>query len=140
MTEAGSETAASPTLGPTPGPAPGFADHPGHNIDIAPCPGRQRALFGGMVVADSAHSLIVREADYPPVIYFPRGDVNMDLLQQTDHSSHCPFKGDASYWSIAGGDGESGENAAWSYPAPYDEMTALKGYIAFYADRVRVGP
>ena len=123
-----------------PGPAPGFADHPAHNIDIAPCPGRQRALFGDDVIADSKRALIVREADYPPVIYFPRGDVNMALLQPTSHSSHCPFKGDASYWSIAGGDGKSGENAAWSYQTPYDEMTALKGHVAFYADRVRAGP
>ncbi len=120
-------------------PAPGFVDHPGHVIDLEQNPGRQRALFGKAVLADSKHALIVREANYPPVIYFPRDDVNMDLLQATDRSSYCPFKGDASYWSVAGG-GEPGENAAWSYPAPYDEMTALKGHIAFYADRVRVGP
>lgn len=123
----------------TTNPAPGFGDHPGHVIDLEQSPERQRALFGELELADSAHALIVREANYPPVIYFPRDDVNMDLLQETGHSSYCPFKGDASYWSIVGG-GETGENAAWSYAAPYDEMTALKGHIAFYADRIRVGP
>lgn len=119
-------------------PAPGFADHPGHTIDLAPCPERQRALFGDRVIADSERATLVREASYPPVIYFPRGDVNMDLLEPTDNASYCPFKGDASYFSIIG-DGESGENAAWSYQTPYDEMTALKDYIAFYPDRVTVG-
>lgn len=131
----------------TPNPAPGFARHPGHSIDLQPCPERQRAHFSGLLVADSRHALIVREANYPPVIYFPRADVNMHLMQPTTHSSHCPFKGDASYWSIAGGqglgeadgaDGADGENAAWSYERPYDEMMALKGYIAFYSNRIRV--
>ncbi len=135
MNDASSASASEATTNP----APGFTDHPGHIIDLEESSVRQRALFGALLLADSAHALVVREANYPPVIYFPRGDVNMDLLQETAHSSYCPFKGDASYWSIAGGE-ESGENAAWSYLAPYDEMTALKGYIAFYADRVRVGP
>ena len=123
----------------TMGAAPGFADHPGHTIDLSVCAERQRAIFEGNVIADSTKALIVREASYPPVIYFPRGDVRMDLLEPTSHVTYCPFKGDASYWSIIDG-GEKGENVAWSYQEPYDEMTALKDYIAFYPDRVKIGP
>lgn len=126
-----------------PNPAPGFIDHPDHRIDLSECAERQRAIFDKLVIADSARALIVQEADYSPVIYFPPGDVNMELLERTDNASHCPFKGDASYWSIIGGNAaekDKGENAAWSYQAPYDEMARLRGYIAFYADRVTVGP
>ncbi len=139
MTETGD---ADKVPNPIPGPAPGFADHPDHKIDLAPCPERQRAVFADVVIADSTEALVMREASCPPVIYFPRRDVNMNLLEPTANSSYCPFKGEASYWSLTGGAGrgKGGRNAAWSYQTPYDEMTALKGYVAFYADRVRVGP
>ena len=123
----------------TMGTAPGFIDHPDHNVDLSDCTRRQRAIFGGRVIADSADALIMQEASYPQVVYFPRGDVCMDLLERTDNSSYCPFKGNASYWSIPGED-EAGRNIAWSYEAPYEEMAALKDYIAFYADRVKIGP
>jgi uncharacterized protein (DUF427 family) len=126
------------------GKAPGFADHPDHMVDLQPCPERQCAIFADLVLADSSGALVMREADYPPVIYFPRRDVRMNLLEPTDRASYCPFKGKASYWSVSGAAGAAAsdkerENIAWSYQAPYDEMAALQGYIAFYADRVRIG-
>lgn len=114
-------------------PAPGFAEHPGHKIDLAPAGGRVRAIFGGATIADSARALVMREGSYPPVTYFPRADVHMELLTPTSRHTSCPFKGEASYWSLAGAD-----NVAWSYEAPYDEMTEIKDYIAFYADKVEL--
>jgi uncharacterized protein (DUF427 family) len=144
MTETGGagKAVSNLTPGSTPGPGPGFAEHPDHNIDLEQCPERQRAIFADVIIADSMHALVMREANYPPVIYFPRGDVNMNFLEPTDNASYCPFKGNASYWSVTSGavGDQGGKNAAWSYQTPYDEMAALKGYVAFYADRVRVGP
>lgn len=114
-------------------PAPGFARHPGHKIVLTPAGGRMRAVFGGMTVADSSRALIMREGSYPPVAYFPREDVRMELFAATDHHTTCPFKGEASYWSVDGA-----ENVAWSYESPYDEMAEIKDYVAFYADKVAV--
>ncbi len=119
-------------------PAPGFASHPDHRIGLAPAGRRMRVIVAGCVaVAESGDVLVMREGDYPPVYYFPRQDVNMDLLAATDHASTCPFKGDASYWTIEAGDRRE-ENAAWSYEAPYDEMLEIAGMIAFYQDRVKL--
>ena len=78
--------------------------------------------------------MILRESGYPDVHYLPREDVDMERLTASDHTTYCPFKGEASYWDIQVSDGEA-EEAAWSYEAPFDEVAALKGYIAFYADR-----
>jgi uncharacterized protein (DUF427 family) len=100
--------------------------------------------IGGRVVADTRESLLLCEAAYPPVIYFPRKDVDMSLLQRTDHSSYCPYKGDASYYSIPIG-GQKAANAVWTYETPFDAVRQIKSYLAFYPDRVesidqRVGP
>jgi len=114
-------------------PAPGFASHPDHRIDIAPAATRARALLDGTVLADSRSCLLLREGGYPPIHYFPRANVRMDLLTRTDHHTRCPFKGEASYWSAGGED-----NIAWSYESPYDETQAIAGYVAFYPDRVTI--
>ena len=118
-------------------PAPGFAKHPDYKIALKPVDRRMRVWLGCVAVADSHHVLAMREGDYPPVYYFPRADVNMDVLAATDHHSHCPFKGEASYWTIEAGD-RTQENAAWGYESPYDEMAQIKGYIAFYDNRVKL--
>ena len=76
-----------------------------------------------------------REGRYPPVYYLPRQDVRMDLLRRTGHHSHCPYKGDASYWTLRVGDREA-ENAVWSYADPFDQVAGIKDYLAFYQDRV----
>ena len=118
-------------------PAPGFARSPDYKITLTPGERRIRVWLGSVAVADSARVLVMREGDYPPVYYFPREDVTMDALTATDRSTVCPFKGDASYWTIEAGD-RTEENVAWSYQSPYDEMARIKGYIAFYEDRVKL--
>jgi uncharacterized protein (DUF427 family) len=108
------------------------ADHP---ITIEPSATRVVVSVAGKVVADSTHALTLREAAYPPVFYIPRQDVDMALLARTDHSTYCPYKGDAAYYSIPAG-GARAANAVWSYEAPFDAVAAIKDHVAFYPDRV----
>ena len=106
-----------------------------HPISIEHNPNRVRVFAGGKMIAETNAALTVREAAYPPVQYVPRGDVDMSLLERTDHSSYCPYKGDAAYYSIAGG-GERAANAVWTYEQPYDAVVEIKDHLAFYPDRV----
>ena len=108
------------------------ADHP---ITVAPNPRRVIVSVGGRVIADSRHALTLREAAYAPVHYIPRADVDMTLLQRTDHTTYCPYKGDCAYYSIPVG-GERSVNAVWAYEAPYEAVAAIKDHVAFYPDRV----
>jgi len=108
---------------------------PDHPITIAPKPGRVVVTVAGRVVADTRAALTLREASYPAVLYIPRQDADMALLQRTDHGSYCPYKGDASYYSIPGG-GERSANAVWTYETPYEAVAAIKDHLAFYPDRV----
>jgi uncharacterized protein (DUF427 family) len=111
----------------TPGP-----DHP---ITVKPNAKRVRVTLGGAVIADTTHALTLQEASYPPVQYIPRGDADMSLLTPTTNSTHCPYKGDASYFSIKAG-GKSAENAVWSYEQPYSAVAEIAGHLAFYPNRV----
>ncbi|WP_077963305.1 DUF427 domain-containing protein [Ensifer adhaerens] len=108
---------------------------PDHPITIEKNPARVVVMLGGRVVADTRNALALREAFYPAVQYIPREDVDMSLLQRTDHSSHCPYKGDASYFSILSG-GERSKNAVWTYEDPHAAVAAIKDRLAFYPDRV----
>lgn len=108
---------------------------PDHPIAIQANPSRVVVKVGGRVIADTSEALTLREATYPAVQYIPRRDVDMAGLTRTEHTSHCPYKGDASYYSIAAG-GDRSINAVWSYEDPYDGMTAIKEYLAFYPNRV----
>ena len=110
---------------------------PGPDHPITLTPNRERVLVrvGGALIADTRAALTLKEASYPPVQYIPRKDVDMNLLQRTDHSSYCPFKGDASYYSIPSG-GEKSVNAVWSYENPYPAVGQIKDYVAFYPSRV----
>lgn len=108
---------------------------PDHPITITPNPRRVMVTWNRRVVADSRKALTLKEASYPAVFYIPRGDVDMTLLTHSTHKSFCPYKGEASYYSIAS-DGERSENAIWSYEDPSDAVSEIKGYIAFYPDRV----
>ena len=109
--------------------------HPPRRIDVEPCTARVRVEFGGEVVADSTCALLLHEANYPPGHYFPREDVRMELLNRTDRATHCPYKGDASYWTLEAG-GRAAENAVWSYERPIPGMTGIAGYLAFYRARM----
>jgi uncharacterized protein (DUF427 family) len=106
-----------------------------HPIEIAPNPKRVRVLFAGRVVANTTRALTLREASYPPVQYIPRDDVDMALLARTDHASHCPYKGDAAYYSVQVGD-RAAANAVWSYEQPFAGVAAIAGHVAFYPNRV----
>jgi uncharacterized protein (DUF427 family) len=92
---------------------------------------RVRVFFGGEVVADSSRTLYLLETAHLPVYYFPRDDVRFDLLEPTSHRTHCPYKGDASYYTVVAG-GQRYENAVWAYPDPIDSVPELRGYVAFY--------
>ena len=108
------------------------ADHP---ITVEATAGRVRVLAGGKVIADSDTARTLRESDYPPVQYIPRGDVDMSLLERTDNATYCPYKGDAAYYSITVG-GERAVNAVWTYEAPFEAVAQIKDHLAFYPDRV----
>ena len=116
-------------------PAPGFQKHPEHRIETRPADGRVRVAFNGEVIADSRDAIRLDESKYAPVYYLSRNDVKMERLARTTHSSHCPFKGEASYYALSSG-GKTVANAAWSYEAPYDEMSVIKERLAFYPDKV----
>ncbi len=108
---------------------------PDHPITITPNPKRVVVTVGGRVVADSRAALTLQEAAYPPVLYLPRADVDMALLERTAHATYCPYKGDCAYYSIPAG-GERAVDAVWTYEQPYDAVAAIRGLVAFYPDRV----
>jgi uncharacterized protein (DUF427 family) len=108
---------------------------PEHPIEIARNGKRLRVTFAGVTIADTARALTLHEKGYAPVHYIPRQDAALDLLRRTAHSSFCPYKGDAAYFSIVAG-GRVSENAAWSYEQPYPAMNEIREYLAFYPNRV----
>jgi uncharacterized protein (DUF427 family) len=114
---------------------PGYKRSPNHKVELTKSAKHVRVVFSGEVVADSRRTIIVDESGYRPVYYFPREDARMDYMQRTDHHTYCPFKGEASYYTIAVGD-RKGENAVWTYEEPYDEVVELRSYLAFYVNRV----
>ena len=111
--------------------------HPGpsHPISVQPSGSRIVVTVGGQVVADTIDAVSLQEAAYPAVHYIPLKDVNVALLERTDHTSYCPYKGDASYYSIPAG-GDRSVNAIWTYEAPFVPVAAIKDHLAFYPDRV----
>jgi uncharacterized protein (DUF427 family) len=104
-------------------------------ITVAPNPNRVIVRLGGAIVADTTRALVMRAPGSPDQQYIPRVDVDMARLVRTDLVTHCPYKGDASYWSIQDGP-RVAENAVWSYETPYADVAPISGYLAFYADRV----
>jgi uncharacterized protein (DUF427 family) len=113
----------------TPGP-----DHP---ITLTPATRRWRAFFAGHVIADTADAIVLQEASYPPVVYFPRKGVAMEYMSRTDRATNCPYKGDAAYYTILM-DGHLAENAVWTYEQPYPAMDQIGERLAFYTDKVEV--
>lgn len=110
---------------------------PDYQLRFERCPGRVRARFQGLTLAESQRVVTLYETRHPPVLYFPPGDVRMDLLRPSEHHSHCPFRGNACYWHLSTATGLV-ENLAWSYPEPYEEATAIAGFLAFYQDRIEI--
>ena len=108
---------------------------PDHPITMTRNPNRIRVTLGGQVIAETTRALTMKEASYPPVHYIPRADVKMDLLERTQHSSHCPYKGEAAYYSIGAGDRKAA-NAVWTYEKPFPAVSQIESLLAFYSDRV----
>ena len=108
------------------------SDHP---ISIERNPARVVVSVAGHVIADTRNALTLREADYPAVQYIPPRDVDFTQLEQTDHASYCPYKGDSTYYSIPAG-GKKSVNAVWSYQEPYPAVEQIRGHVAFYPDRI----
>jgi uncharacterized protein (DUF427 family) len=108
---------------------------PDHPITVQRNSRRVRVVFNGKVVADTNRALSLAEADYPAVQYIPREDADMSAFVPTPHRTHCPYRGDASYFTLKA-DGKSAENAVWSYEKPFPALAEIAGHLAFYPDRV----
>jgi len=118
-------------------PAPGFKQYPEHRITTKPAEARIQVRFQGEVIADSRDAVQMQEplrgSTVAPIVYYlPRKDVKMEKLERSNHHTYCPFKGEASYFSLKNG----AENAVWSYEQPYDEMSAIRELLGFYPDKV----
>jgi uncharacterized protein (DUF427 family) len=108
---------------------------PEHPITIEPTKASVIIVVAGRAIAESRNALTLSEANYPPVQYLPRGDVDMSQLVRSDHTTYCPYKGDCAYFSIPLG-GDRSVNAVWTYEAPYPALAGIGGYLAFYPSRV----
>ena len=108
---------------------------PEHPISIQRNSRRIVVRVTGRVIAETRNALTLREADYPPVQYIPREDIDSSQLKRTDHTTYCPYKGDCNYYTIPAG-GEKSVNAVWTYERPYPAVAQIKGHVAFYPDRV----
>ena len=116
------------------GSAPGIKLQPSHRIAIEKASARWQVHIGDVLLADSQNALVVNETNYSPAIYFPVADVFSDNLQAVDIKTSCPFKGEASYFRLASD--PHGDVVAWTYPNTYDDVAEIRGYVAFYPDRV----
>jgi uncharacterized protein (DUF427 family) len=110
----------------------------GHPITIEPTKGRVQVRVNGELVADTAAALVLQEATLPAVQYIPLADVVQDRLTRTDTSTYCPFKGDASYYSVTTSAGETVEDAIWFYEQPYPAVAAIAGHVAFYPNKTEI--
>ena len=108
---------------------------PDQPIAIAPNPQRVRVVFNGRVIADTRSALTLQESKLPAVQYVPRQDADMSVMARSEHRTHCPYKGDASYFTLRVDDKEA-IDAVWSYEAPNAPVAQVAGYLAFYPDRV----
>lgn len=120
-----------------PNPSPGFRDRPEHKIAVTSYDGEVVVTHDGQILASSRGALVLQEASYPPVFYIPFKDIAFDALKPTQTSSHCPFKGDAAYWGVEAKGGFV-PDAMWAYQQPYDEMSGIKDYGAFYPNKVQI--
>jgi uncharacterized protein (DUF427 family) len=114
----------------TPGP-----DHP---ITVRPADVRVVVRAGDHVVADTTDALALQESTYPVAYYVPLADVDQSVLRRTDHSTYCPYKGDASYYSVVTPDGTERPNSVWSYETPYAAVAPIEKRVAFYTDKFEV--
>jgi uncharacterized protein (DUF427 family) len=110
---------------------------PDHPITISANPRRVRVTAGDVIIAETSDALTLKEASYPAVNYVPRKDANMAMLKRSERVTHCPYKGDANYFSIVA-DGKTIADAIWTYEAPFPAMEEISGHLAFYPDKVKI--
>ncbi|MES3637549.1 DUF427 domain-containing protein [Mycobacterium intracellulare] len=110
----------------------------GHPITIEPTQGRVQVRVNGELVADTTAALELREATIPAVQYIPIADVQQDRLTRTDTSTYCPFKGDASYYSVTTSSGDTVDDVIWTYEQPYPAVAAIGGHVAFYPHKADI--
>lgn len=111
-----------------------YHKHPDYRVDLERSDAHVCLRLDDEVIADSTNTLLVRETRLDPVVYFPKADVRFDRLEKTAHETFCPFKGNASYWTVRVADRVE-ENAVWGYEDPFEEVAGLKDYVSFYQDR-----
>jgi uncharacterized protein (DUF427 family) len=109
---------------------------PDHPITITRFEGTVVVRADGKVIAETAAALVLKEAAYPPVFYVPRADADMAALERSAHQTWCPYKGDASYYSLP--TGEAGKNGVWSYETPHPAVSEISGHLAFYPNKVDI--
>lgn len=114
-------------------PSPGFRRNPDHRITVRPHKGTVTVRIGDDVIASSNRALELKEGSYSPVVYIPFVDIHIDRLTASDSSTHCPYKGDASYWSAG-----DVKDVMWAYQQPYDEMSGIRDHGAFYPNKARI--
>ena len=117
-------------------PAPGFAAHPDHTITVSPLGESVTVSVAGKPLAKSDKALLLQENTYPGVVYIPFDDIAFDRMEQTTTATHCPFKGDATYWRLA--DRPEDGDVMWAYQTPFDEMTGIRNHGAFYGNKVDI--
>jgi uncharacterized protein (DUF427 family) len=118
-------------------PSPGFQRNPGKVITVEPYIGTVTVRAGDVVIASSTKAKVLAESPYPRVLYIPFEDIDFDQLRKTELSTHCPYKGNASYWSVLPA-AEAGRDAMWAYEQPFDEMVEIRDYGAFYPHKVMI--
>ena len=106
-----------------------------HSIAIEPNGNRMVVSYAGRIIADTRDALILREGDYPEVLYIPKRDIDMSAFEKSDHMTRCPYKGDCTYFSISV-EGRRSPSAAWTYETPLPSVIAIRDHLAFYRDRV----
>jgi len=109
-----------------------------HPITVSPTGSRVTVRVGGLTVAESDKALSLAEASYPVVQYIPIADVDQSLLERTDTQTYCPYKGDASYYSVRTPDGRTETDLIWTYEQPYAAVAEIAGHVAFYPDRAQI--
>lgn len=115
--------------------APGFRKYPGYSIDIAQSQSLHQLILNEAVIAATDRALVVLEQNLRNVLYIPRNDILIPLTRMKGQSSYCPFKGTATYWNLEA-NGDEFEGIGWSYDLPYEEVSPIKGHIAFYLDKL----
>lgn len=110
---------------------------PNHPITVEPASARARVYVGERLIAETDSALILREADYPPVPYLPLDAIDPAVLEASDHHTYCPYKGEASYYSLRTERGVAAD-AVWTYPAPYEAVSEIAGHVAFYPQHAQV--